>query len=301
MSESAATPGFKSGFVVVIGRPNVGKSTLVNTLVGEKLAPTSPVPQTTRRRLLGILSRDDAQVVFVDTPGVHDPRQRLGQAMVDDVARALEDAELVLAMVDSTRAPGAEDQLVLERTAACKPPRFLVINKIDRESEGPTHAREFESLATFEGTFRISALRGDGLDVLLESIVGMLPEGQPFFPPDQISDVYERDIAGEMVREAALRHLGQELPHAVAVKVEQWKERDNGMLYLNATVYVERESQKGMVIGRGGRMLRKIGSDARAVIEAWLERKVFLDLHVKVLKHWRRDERALRWLGFLPE
>jgi len=288
---------FRSGYVVVIGRPNVGKSTLVNRLVGARLAPTSPVPQTTRRRLLGILSRDDVQVVFVDTPGMHRPVQKLGESMVRATEQALVEADLVLCVLDCTRETGDEDRLAMARARQVDAPALLVVNKVDR-ADGPTWRPPPEAEA-FAALHRTSALTGQGLPELLDDIVARLPEGPPYFPLDQLSDAYEREIGGELIREAALGRLRQELPHAVAVRVEEWKQRANGMIYVQATLYVERESQKGIVIGQGGRTLKEIGTIARRSLEGWTEQRVYLDLHVKVLKDWRKDEHALRRLGLL--
>ena len=290
--------GFKAGYVALIGRPNVGKSSLVNSLVGERLAPTSPVPQTTRRRLLGILSLDQAQVVFVDTPGIHKPTQRLGELMVSQATGALMDADVVLCVVDLTREPGEEDRLALQLATRCEVPRFLIMNKLDLVPDGGFRAA-FEAQPELDRQFHVSALRGDGLPDLLAAIVEKLPEAPPFFPTDQLTDVYEREVASDLIREAALGSLNQELPHAIAVKVEEWKERDNGMLYVSALLIVERESQKGIVIGRGGQMLKGIGIQAREKLEGWLQKRVYLELQVKVMKKWRKNENALRWLGFV--
>lgn len=287
---------FKAGYVTVIGRPNVGKSSLVNRLVGERLAPTSPVPQTTRRRLLGILSRPDAQVVFVDTPGLHAPNHALGKWMLEDAEHALVDADVVLCVVDASRAPGPEDQMMLERARACGAPKLLVINKIDLPDSG--HRAEFAAFEGLDAVYQTSAVTGEGLAQLLEDVVGHLPQSPPFFPLDQVSDAMEREIAADLIREAAMKRLAEELPHAVAVKVETWTERPNGVLYIAAELYVERDSQKGIVIGRGGQMLKSIGRLARESLEHWLEQPIYLDLHVKVLKGWRKDPRALRYLGF---
>ncbi len=290
----------RAGYAAVIGRPNVGKSTLVNALVGEKLAPTSPVPQTTRRRLLGIFSRDDAQVVFVDTPGIHQAVHSLGRKMNEAADLALDDAEVVLCVVDCTRPPGDEDALVVQRAIGCPAPKLLVVNKIDAPRAVPrpeAYAGELQPAAVH----LISATRGDGLADLLEDVVSRLPISPPFYPPDQIADAYEREIGGELIREAVLRCTGQEVPHAVAVKVQEWQQRDNGLTYIAANLYVERESQKGIVIGRAGQMLRKIGSLAREQLEGWLQGRVYLDLHVKVMKNWRKDEQALRRLGFYDQ
>ncbi len=292
--------GHKAGYVAVIGRPNVGKSSLVNILIGEPLAPTSPVPQTTRRRLLGILSLDLAQAVFVDTPGIHQPRQPLGKMMVRAADQALIDADLVLCVVDCSREPGEEDQLAVQRAQQAAAPAFLVINKLDLCPDGGFRAG-FEALLPEVPHYGTSATAGTGVPELLEAVLAALPENPPFFPPDQVTDVFEREVGAELIREAALLLLQQELPHAVAVKVEDWKERPNGMIYLSALVIVERESQKGIVIGKGGRMLKTIGTLAREKLENWLGQRVYLDLRVKVYRNWRKDENTLRWLGFAGE
>jgi GTP-binding protein Era len=297
MSPELPESDFRSGYVAVIGRPNVGKSSLVNALIGERLAPISPVPQTTRRRLLGILSQPEAQVVFVDTPGLHDAGLRLSQMMLADTDRALEDADLTLCVVDATREPGAEDRLAYARAQSSKVATILVINKIDLVADGGfLEAHRLDS--PFETVLETSAVTGAGLDELLAAVIAGLPVAAPFFPEDQVSDAMEREIAADLIREAALGKLSEELPHAVAVKVEEWTERPGGKLYIHADLYVERDSQKGIVIGRGGRNLRSIGSQARFSLETWLQRPIYLDLQVKVLKGWRKDDRMLRFLGF---
>ncbi|MCC7492122.1 MAG: GTPase Era [Fimbriimonadaceae bacterium] len=290
--------GYRAGYITLVGRPNVGKSSLVNALVGERLAPVSPVPQTTRRRLLGIRSNDAVQMVFVDTPGLHRPAHTLGHLLVNEAEAALVDADLVLCVFDCTRQPGEEDALALQTAEQAKAPRRVVINKLDLARDGGFRS-EFEALAGELPVHHTSAVTGAGLPELLAAVEDGLPEAPPFFPPDQVTDVYEREIAGELVREAAMRLLQQELPHAVAVKVESWEERPNGLLYLRAWLCVERESQKGIVIGKQASKLKQIGTLGREKLEQWLQRKVFLDLQVRVLRDWRRDERALRWLGLL--
>lgn len=295
--------GFRSGYVALIGRPNVGRSSLINALLGERLAPTSPVPQTTRRRLLGIMTEDDFQIVFVDTPGLHQAKLRLSQMMLQDARASLVDADVVLVVVDSAREPGEEDRLAQSYAAAAGAPQLLVLNKIDLVTGGnalpdyrAAHRAECPDLPAVD----VSALTGDGLDTLMAALLERLPEGPPFFPADQVSDVMERDVAAELIREAALRRLSEELPHAIAVRVDDWKDRPGGLVYIHAHLYVERDSQKGMVIGRGGRMLRSIGALAREGIEHWLGQRVYLELEVRVLKGWRKNPRMLRYLGFQP-
>lgn len=297
--------GHRSGFVALAGRPNVGKSTLLNRYVGEKVAIVSSKPQTTRNRLLGILTRPDAQVIFVDMPGLHQPRHLLGEYMMDQASSALLDADLVLFMVDVSVPPTPEDELAAqflrERTTS---PVILVMNKGDlldlrwREERVEAYRR----LGDFQEGFIISALTGDGCSELLDRVVELLPEGPRYFPPDQISDQNDRFVVGELIREQVLHHTWQEVPHGVAVVVEQFKERPDGKTYIEAIVYVEKESHKGIVIGQGGQMLKRIGRDARLAIEEFLEAPVYLDLWVKVRKNWRKREPELRRLGYrLPK
>jgi len=314
-------PGHRSGFVAVIGRPNVGKSTLMNQLVGQKVAIVSPKPQTTRSRILGILTREDAQVIFVDTPGLHRPRHKLGRAMVATATRAIPDADVVLFLVDVSVMPTDEDRiiagLIREHTEA---PVILVLNKMDllpAEKVKP-HTEAYWELASHHdllppappltppiggrmaggGWMMTIATKGVNLDKLLGLIVEALPEGPRYYPGDQVTDQTGRQIAAELIREQVLRYTRQEVPHAVAVVVEEFKERENGVVYVAANVFVEKDSQKGIIIGRGGQMLRKIGAAARQEIERMTGGRVYLDLWVKVRKGWRRDEKELRRLGY---
>jgi GTP-binding protein Era len=299
---NATPPGHRSGFVVVIGRPNVGKSTLMNRIVGQKVAIVSPKPQTTRSRIMGILTREAAQVIFVDTPGLHQPRHKLGQAMVDTATRSIPDADVVLLMVDVSVPPTDEDRmiagLIREHTEA---PVILVLNKMDllpAENVKP-HTEAYWELVPYRHEWMMTvATEGANLDKLLDQIVGALPEGPRYYPGDQVTDQTERQIASELIREQVLRFTRQEVPHAVAVVVEEFKEREGGAIYVAANVFVEKESQKGIVIGRGGHMLRQVGSAARHEIERMTGGRVYLDLWVKVRKGWRRDERELRRLGY---
>ncbi|MGC8838346.1 MAG: GTPase Era [Anaerolineae bacterium] len=299
--EETLPEGHRSGFVALAGRPNVGKSTLLNRFVGEKVAIVSEKPQTTRNRLLGILTRPDAQVIFVDMPGLHQPRHLLGEYMMDQAASALVDADLVLFLVDISVPPTPEDELAAqflrERTKA---PAILVMNKGDlldlrwRDERVEAYRR----LGDFREGFIISALTGEGCPELLERVVELLPEGPRYFPPDQISDQNDRFVVAELIREQVLHHTWQEVPHGVAVVVEQFKERPDGKTYIEATIYVEKETHKGILIGQGGQMLKRIGQDARLAIEAYLEAPVYLDLWVKVRKNWRKREPELRRLGY---
>lgn len=295
-------PGHKSGFVAVIGRPNVGKSTLVNRLVGTKIAIVSPKPQTTRGRILGILTRPDAQVIFVDTPGLHRPRHALGHAMVAAATGAIPDADLVLFMVDCSVLPTDEDRLIAglirQYTQA---PVILVLNKMDRlppEKVQPHTQAYWDLVPDHHAWMMTTATKGVNLDKLLALIVDMLPEGPRYYPEDQVTDQTEREMAAELVREQVLRYTRQEIPHAVAVVVNEFKERESGVTYIAAEIWVEKASQKGIIIGKDGQMLKQIGAAARQEIEFLLGCKVYLDLHVKVHEGWRRDEKEIRRLGY---
>ena len=294
---------FKSGFVAVMGRPNVGKSTLVNALLGQKIAAVSPRPQTTRKHQLGILTLQNAQIVFVDTPGVHRPRHKLGERMNEEAQDALEHCELVLFLVDASELPTDEDRLVASRITSLHlaVKTMLVLNKIDllpaKSAQELTEAQAvFHALLPQAEVFAISATRGDNREALLTAMLERLPEGAPFYPEEQVTDMFERDIAGELIREAALLILREEIPHGIAVRVDEFTERGETGAYIHATVIVERESHKPIVIGQGGSMLKLIGSVARKEIETMSGRKVFLELRVKVRKNWRDDEQAVRQL-----
>jgi GTP-binding protein Era len=294
---------FRSGFVAVMGRPNVGKSTLLNTLLGIKVAAVSPWPQTTRKQQMGILTLEDAQIIFVDTPGVHNPHHKLGERMNEEAADVLRECDLCLLVVDVSGPPSEEDQLLAELLVDLNRPipALLALNKadlVDREKL-QLHQQAFRDIFPQSAALLpISATRGDNLDLLVKEIASRLPEGDAFFPEDQITDLYEREIAADLIREAVLYHLRDEVPHSVAVRIDEFKERNHHGAYIAATLFVERESQKGIVIGQGGSMLKKIGIVARQEIEAMSGRKVFLRLRVKVRKNWRNDEGALRLFGF---
>jgi GTP-binding protein Era len=302
-------PDHRSGFVAVVGKPNVGKSTLMNAYLGQKIAIVSPKPQTTRNRLLGILTleraRDDpfdAQIVFVDTPGIHQPLHKLGEYMVETAVHAIPDADLVLFVVDASQPPGDEDHQIAEILApqAGRVPVLLALNKADLLPAGAIeeHAAAYLALGAFDGWVLVSALRGDNRARLLEMIVERLPPGPRYFPEEQVTDQQLRFIASELIREQVLHHLRQEVPHAVAVVVDQFKERNAEMTYISANIFVERDSQKGIILGQKGSMIKRIGRDARQQIEALLETRVYLELWVKVKKKWRTDELELRRLGY---
>jgi GTP-binding protein Era len=294
-------PDHRSGFVAVVGRPNVGKSTLVNAYVGQKVAIVSHKPQTTRNRIRGILTRPDVQLVFVDTPGIHDPLHKLGEYMVKTARDALPDADVVLFLVDASVPPTDEDRTVAGLLdQQCQSPVILVLNKMDQLSPDKvqTHTEQCLALGDYADWMMTSATQGDNLSKLLDKVIERLPFGPRFYPEGQVTDLTERFIAGELIREQVLRLLHQEVPHAIAVVVEQFKRRGPSMTYIAATIYVERDSQKGIVIGAEGRMLRKIGTAARQEIERMVGSKVFLELWVKVRDKWRRDDTGLRQVGY---
>jgi GTPase len=294
---------FRSGFIAIIGRPNVGKSTLVNVLLGQKIAAVSPKPQTTRKRQLGILTTDDAQLVFVDTPGIHNPRHKLGEFLNQEAQESLEGVDVILWLVDASVNPTEEDKQIaalLGRTPH-RTPLVLAGNKIDL-IQAPAlipHLEAYQTLVRREPhVISISATENRNLDSLRDLLISLSPVRPPEYDEEQVTDSYERDIAADLIREACLHRLREEVPHGVGVRIDEFAERENGMLYIAATVFVERESQKGIVIGEGGKMLKQIGSSARKEIEEMGGRPVFLELRVKVLKDWRNDENALRRLGY---
>jgi GTPase len=291
----------RSGFVAIVGRPNVGKSTLVNAMVGEKVAITSSRPQTTRNTIRGVLTLDAerAQIVLVDTPGVHRPRTELGERLNTLVYGSLDEADVILFVLDARQDIGPGDRMIAERLAESTTPVVCVVNKVDGTSKDRV-LLQLEEAGTwdFAAYVPISAKRKDGLDRLIGEIVGLLPPGPFFFPEGATSDQPERFLAAELVREKYLARLREELPHSVAVVVDDMETQDNGVLRISATVYVERESQKGMVIGRGGSTIRDVGTEARAELERLFAAKVFLDLRVRVEKDWQRTTDSLDRLGF---
>ena len=300
--KSTMNTDHKSGFIAVMGRPNVGKSTLLNHLLRQTIAAVSPKPQTTRLQQLAILTLPEAQLVFIDTPGLHIPKHKLGELMNQDALFALEDADLVLLVLDGSKPPGEEDLIFGEAFSALKekPPVLLALNKLDKISPGDLNDRiaQYQALMPEATLIAISALNGQNLTQLEESLIQLLPEGPLLYPEDQVTDLYERDIAADLIRASAMKMLEKELPHVIAVRIDEYKERESGNAYIEATLFVERDSQKGIVIGESGQMIKRIGSDARREIEAMSDRKVFLRLRVKVKKNWRNDKNALRLFGF---
>jgi GTPase len=301
----ASSGTFQSGFVAVVGRPNVGKSTLINALLGQKIAAVSPKPQTTRRIQFGILTLPAAQIVFMDTPGIHKPVHKLGVYMNEVAIKTLTDADVILWLVDASLPPNEEDANVAERLkeSVVTNPILVALNKVDLISGKALEAHQalYQALVPAALPFHISAINTFGLDTLTQAMVERLPEGEAFYSEDQVTDLYERDIAAELIREAALLHLRDEVPHALAVRIDEFAERSSSAAYIGATLLVERDSQKGIVIGKGGEMLKAIGSTARREIETMSERKIFLELRVKVNKNWRDDPFVLKILGYITD
>ena len=292
---------FRSGYVAIIGRPNVGKSTLLNSILGEKISIVTPRPQTTRKRIIGIRTTPDSQIVFIDTPGIHRPHHTLGEYMVKEAKEALKDVDLVFFMVEP-RHPGIADRLIIDllRETAKDRPVMLLINKVDlvKKAELLPVIDEYQNLFPFEEIFPLSALNPDDVNLLLDRITRRLPVGPKYYPDDILTDQYERFVVAEIIREKAMTATEEEVPHSIAVEIVQWTEREDGMLFLDANIYVERGGQKGIIIGKGGIRLKEIGSAARVDIEKFLGRKIFMKLWVKVKEDWRSDKRVLRELGF---
>lgn len=294
---------FRTGYIAIIGRPNVGKSTLVNALLGQKIAAVSPKPQTTRKRQLGILTTDNYQLVFVDTPGIHHARHKLGEFLNQEAQESLEGVDVILWLVDVSVKPMEEDRQIgsLLNKLPRRTPLVLAANKMDLIPAEALTARleAYQASVKKEAmVISISAVQNQNLDQLIELLVSLSPARPPEFDEEQVTDSYERDIAADLIREACLNKLRDEVPHGVGVRVDEFSERENGMLYIAATVFVERDSQKGILIGESGRMMKAIGSAARQEIEEMGGRKVFLELRVKVLKDWRNDENALQRFGY---
>jgi GTP-binding protein Era len=291
MSESPSMTDFRAGFVAVVGKPNVGKSTLINHFVGRKVSIVSPRPQTTRRRILGIANLPNAQIVFVDTPGIHKPKHKLGEQMVEAALGALPDADLILFVCDVSRPPSDEDRHIAEiLNCEARAPIVLVLNKMDRlppEKVKPHTEAYWQLVPQHVDWMMTNAVKGHNCDKLLHIILNHLPQAPPFFPPDQMTDQPMQFFAAELIREKVLLNTYQEVPHGVAVAIERWEERPNNVLAIAATIYVERESHKGIVIGERGRMLKKIGQQARQELELWLNRRIYLELWVKVRERWR--------------
>lgn len=290
-----------SGFAAIVGRPNVGKSTLTNHLIGEKIAIMSDRPQTTRNKIMCIMNTDNAQIMFLDTPGIHKPHHKLGEYMVRTAESTLKEVDVILFVVDASEKRGAGEEYITELLQKVKTPVILVVNKIDKLQDKDKLFRIIDSYSKtydFAAIVPVSALEDEEFPGLVAEITKHLPEGPAYFPDDMITDQPERVIAAEMIREKILFLTRDEIPHSIAVEVEEFKERDNDDVYIRATIFVERDSQKGIVIGAKGSLLKKIGQQARADIEGLLGCKVFLDLWVKVKADWRNKDKALKQFGY---
>lgn len=291
---------FHSGFVAIVGRPNVGKSTFLNNVVGQKIAIMSDKAQTTRNKIQGIYTTDEAQIVFIDTPGIHKPHSRLGDFMVRSALSTLNEVDAVLFMVNAEQKRGRGDDFIIERLKKVKKPIYLVINKIDKIH--PDHLLEvmddYRDTLDYKEVFPISALNGNNCAELVQDLVKDLPEGPQYYPEDQVTDHPERFIVGELIREKVLQLTREEIPHSVAVVVDRIKREDDEKVLIQATIVVERASQKGIIIGKGGKMLKEIGTRARKEIEFMLGDKVFLELWVKVQPNWKDRQVDLKAFGY---
>ena len=291
---------FKSGFVAVIGRPNVGKSTLVNSLIGQKVAIMSDKPQTTRSRILCILTRPDSQMIFLDTPGIHKPLKKLGERMLQSALGTLQEVDLIFFVVDANEKFGGGENFIIERLKETSKPVILVLNKIDlidRKKLLPIIA-SYDQKYKFAAIIPISAKEKSNLESLIDESLKYLPDGVKYFPDDMVTDQPERLITAELIREKILELTRDEIPHSVAVDIDEIKERENGTQFIRATIYVERDSQKGILIGKNGAMLKEIGSLARQEISILFDANIFLDLWVKVRKDWRNSDSSLKQFGF---
>ncbi len=302
MEKVTSATGFKSGFTAIIGAPNVGKSTLLNRILEDKIAIVSPRPQTTRNRILGVLHRPKSQIIFLDTPGIHKSEKALNRKMVETALAAISDVDVILVMIDAAKPDPASESLLLEKLPGNRrTPVVLAVNKIDKVKKpdllGLIH--DWSKAYSFAEIIPISATEGTQVPELIGLLEKRLPEGPPYFPEDMITDMPERFVAAEMIREKIFTHTGQEIPFSSTVTIESFSEEpDRGLVSIHAVIHVERDSQKGIIIGKGGSMLRSVGQAARADIERMVGMKVFLKLFVRVEKNWSSDARALRRLGY---
>lgn len=298
----SAVNNFKSGYVAIVGPPNVGKSTLINRVLGQKIAIVSSRPQTTRTRILGIITEPEYQLVFIDTPGIHRPKSTLARTMVQTALDSVREADVILLILDA-KAPSPESvtELMLDELRSASMPTILVLNKLDlikKESLLPL-IEKYKGLYDFKAIVPVSALTGENLDRLLNEILNYTPEGEPYFPPETITDQQERFIAGEIIREKIFHFTGQEIPYAATIIIDEFKEvPEKQMISISATILVEKPSQKGIMIGRGGNLLKKIGEAARKDLEVMLDSKVFLRLWVKVQKDWSKSPEIRKEMGF---
>ncbi|MGV3488028.1 MAG: GTPase Era [Tuberibacillus sp.] len=294
---------FKSGFVALVGRPNVGKSTLLNHIIGQKIAIMSNKPQTTRNKIQGVYTTDEAQIIFIDTPGIHKPKHKLGEYMTTIAINTFNEVDLVLFMVDAAAGKGRGDDFIIEQLKKCHSPVFLIVNKIDmvHPDELLPLIDSYRNEYPFQEVIPISARNGQNTHTMMEQIIHVLEEGPKYYPDDQVTNHPERFIISEVIREKILHLTEEEVPHSIAVMIENIETRKNGMVDVLAAIIVERDSQKGIIIGKSGRMLKEIGSRARRDIEALLGSKVYLELWVKVQKNWRDKTNILHDFGFFEE
>ncbi len=292
---------FRSGYVAIAGAPNVGKSTLLNRMLGFKISITSRKPQTTRNRILGVVHRSSSQLVFIDTPGIHKAKSALNLKIVDTAISVMGEADIILLLADSTETAVEHNKILIENLEKIKKPAVLALNKIDLadKTKLPGAIVKWSSVYNFEAVVPVSAKRGDGMENLLCVLEKLLPEGPPFFPEDTLTDLPERFIAAEMIRESIFRQTGQEIPYSVAVTIDSFKEKNSrGIVKIGATIHVERDSQKGIIIGKKGSKLKQIGEEARKEIEKLTGSKVFLELFVRVDKDWSRNDKTLKKFGY---
>ncbi|MGF9698756.1 MULTISPECIES: GTPase Era [Paenibacillus] len=291
---------FKSGFVAIVGRPNVGKSTLMNQVIGQKIAIMSDKPQTTRNKIHGVYTSEDKQIVFLDTPGIHKRQSKLGDYMNQTALNTLGEVEAALFLIDASEGMGGGDRYIAEQLKNIRTPVILVMNKIDKiEPEALLPLiEEYRKLHDFAEIVPVSAKLGSNVSTLLEQLGNYLPEGPQYYPEDQITDHPEQFVCAELIREKILQMTREEVPHSIAVTIEDMKVQDNGVVYISAVIFVERDSQKGIIIGKQGALLKEVGKRARTDIQNLLGSKIFMDLWVKVKKDWRNQDRVLRDLGF---
>lgn len=294
------TKPFKSGFVAIVGRPNVGKSTFMNYVLGQKIAIMSDKAQTTRNKIQGVYTKDDAQIVFLDTPGIHKPKHELGEFMVKSAYSALKEVDAVLFMVNVSEKRGPGDDFIIEKLKGIKTPIFLVLNKIDLVTPEVLLERveSYKDALDFAGVFPFSVLQGNNVNELMEGLINALPEGPQYYPADQITDHPEYFVVSELIREKILQLTQEEIPHSVAVTVDKMQKDEFDKVHVYANIIVERKSQKGIIIGKGGRLLKEIGTRARRDIQQLLGNKVYLELWVKVEKDWRKRKSNLQEYGY---
>ena len=292
-------PPFKSGFVSIIGRPNVGKSTLLNAILGEKIAIVSPKPQTTRNSIRGIKNMEDAQIIFLDTPGIHSDKGYLNEFMIKEAISAIEDVDVIVYLIEPAKTLEKDDPLIIDNLRRIKSPVILGINKTDitRKDNILPLINEYSKLYPFKEIIPISATRGEGIETLVKIVAKLLPEGPKYFPEDILTDIPERFIVAEIIREKIFKLTRQEIPYSTAVVIDAFKEKPK-LVSISATINVERDSQKGIIIGKGGKMLKEIGTLARIDIEKLLGAKVYLELFVKVEKDWTKDKKLLKEFGY---